>query len=132
MGYPETLTHEIFDDRSPWNKLRVPDGNIQIASFQIPMIYAGYVERVIWIRPSWSHQIADGKEIINVGNIIKSTKVTSDSRSPYGQVPQLENTKQVLDPIKFLVCSRGDQSETRKGKIGGFLNVKTRSRSNPT
>lgn len=102
MAYPDKLNAGMFTEGKPWKRIH-EDGNIQIASFQVPMIYQGYVERIIWIRPPWSHQIADGKELIHVGNLKNSESVASDSVAPYfghsyGSTPKLVNTQSfVLD-----------------------------------
>lgn len=45
MAYPEVgLTKDMFKDVPPWIKIRGDreNQNIQIASFQIPMIYGNY------------------------------------------------------------------------------------------
>ncbi|XP_004347058.2 hypothetical protein CAOG_05373 [Capsaspora owczarzaki ATCC 30864] len=40
---------------------------IDIAEFILPAVFAGHVSHMLWIRPPWARQIADGKYTITVG-----------------------------------------------------------------
>ena len=40
---------------------------IEIADWILPLCYEGHVNKVIWIKPQWAHQINDGEHCIKVG-----------------------------------------------------------------
>ena len=40
---------------------------IEIADWILPLCYEGHVNKVIWMKPQWAHQINDGEYCIKVG-----------------------------------------------------------------
>ncbi|XP_055534921.1 UPF0489 protein C5orf22 homolog [Wyeomyia smithii] len=80
--------------------------SISIENWLMPTVFAGHVERIVWIKPEWSAQIPKGKFQFNVGEYEGSIRTDSTleyfvSDGCYQPEENLENKK----PLNLEVCS---------------------------
>ncbi|KAL1400370.1 hypothetical protein pipiens_002074 [Culex pipiens pipiens] len=80
--------------------------SISIENWLMPTVFAGHVERIVWVKPAWSDQIPKGKFQFNVGEFEGSIRTDSTleyfvSEGCYQPEEQLENKK----PLKLEVCA---------------------------
>lgn len=85
--------------------------SISIENWLIPTVFAGHVERIVWVRPTWSDQIPKGKFLFNVGEFEGSIRTDSTleyfvSEGCYQPEENLENKK----PLKLEVCAIDEYS----------------------
>lgn len=85
--------------------------SISIENWLIPTVFAGHVERIVWVRPDWSDQIPKGKFQFNVGEFEGSIRTDSTleyfvSEGCYQPEENLENKK----PLKLEVCAIDEYS----------------------
>lgn len=85
--------------------------SISIENWLIPTVFAGHVERIVWVRPTWSDQIPKGKFQFNVGEFEGSIRTDSTleyfvSEGCYQPEENLENKK----PLKLEVCAIDEYS----------------------
>lgn len=85
--------------------------SISIENWLIPTVFAGHVERIVWVRPAWSDQIPKGKFQFNVGEFEGSIRTDSTleyfvSEGCYQPEENLENKK----PLKLEVCAIDEYS----------------------
>lgn len=83
--------------------------SISIENWLMPMVFAGHVERIVWIKPDWSDQIPKGKFDFNVGEYEGSIRTDSTleyfvSEGCYQPEENLEQKKQ----LKLQVCAIND------------------------
>lgn len=80
--------------------------SISIENWLMPTVFAGHVERIVWIKPDWSDQIPKGKFQFNVGEFEGSIRTDSTleyfvSEGCYQPEENLENKKS----LKLEVCA---------------------------
>uniref|UniRef100_A0A182JZC1 Misexpression suppressor of ras n=1 Tax=Anopheles christyi TaxID=43041 RepID=A0A182JZC1_9DIPT len=80
--------------------------SISIENWLMPTVFAGHVERIVWIKPPWSEQIPKGKFEFNVGEFEGSIRTDSTleyfvSEGCYQPEDKLENRKR----LRLEVCS---------------------------
>lgn len=85
--------------------------SISIENWLIPTVFAGHVERIVWVRPAWSDQIPKGKFQFNVGEFEGSIRTDSTleyfvSEGCYQPEENLESKK----PLKLEVCAIDEYS----------------------
>ncbi|XP_068626359.1 UPF0489 protein C5orf22 homolog isoform X2 [Battus philenor] len=56
---------------------------LQIENWIVPAAAAGHIGRVVWLRPPWAKQFADGTRLIKVGDHPTSGLLRVDSKEPY-------------------------------------------------
>ena len=69
----------------------------------MPAVYAGHIDRVVWIRPEWAHQLPCGDYHVGVGKRKEGGRIAVDLPLPYyleelqyAAGAELDNTKCVL------------------------------------
>jgi hypothetical protein len=106
MSLVEEITMDHFRDVSPWEKLRLL--RIDIGDFIMPMVYAGVIDRVIWIKPTWEKYAYSMEEEFQVGNLRGDGDGFSCNSGNLlfatGTETPLVNAKSV----KFTIASLGD------------------------
>ncbi|XP_053675307.1 UPF0489 protein C5orf22 homolog [Anopheles nili] len=80
--------------------------SISIENWLMPTVFAGHVERIVWIKPPWSEQIPKGKFEFHVGEFEGSIRTDSTleyfvSEGCYQPEEKLENRKR----LQLEVCS---------------------------
>uniref|UniRef100_A0A182MNQ2 Misexpression suppressor of ras n=1 Tax=Anopheles culicifacies TaxID=139723 RepID=A0A182MNQ2_9DIPT len=80
--------------------------SISIENWLMPTVFAGHVERIVWIKPPWSDQIPKGKFEFHVGEFEGSIRTDSTleyfvSEGCYQPEDKLENRKR----LRLEVCS---------------------------
>ena len=65
-AHPDLLSPENMPSELVYSKQELFDC-LNIADWILPAIYAGHFGSVIWIKPSWSSQIPDGRYELTVG-----------------------------------------------------------------
>ncbi|XP_053665000.1 UPF0489 protein C5orf22 homolog [Anopheles marshallii] len=80
--------------------------SISIENWLMPTVFAGHVERIVWIKPPWSEQIPKGKFEFHVGEFEGSIRTDSTleyfvSEGCYQPEDKLENRKR----LRLEVCS---------------------------
>jgi hypothetical protein len=94
LDYPRKLTKEMFEsNHTDWAK----DAKIHIGNFIMPFVYAGIIDKIIWLKPEWEN-VNVCRDKFQVGNIPGSTRVASNSNLYFmefhNQIP-LENAQNV-------------------------------------
>lgn len=74
-SHPDLCFPRPFDPDRIFEKEYVYD-NVNIESWILPLVYAGHVRDVIWVRPPWANQIRDGLYHFRVGKDFNEVKVT--------------------------------------------------------
>ncbi|XP_003745923.1 UPF0489 protein C5orf22 homolog [Galendromus occidentalis] len=74
-SHPDLCFPRPFDPDRIFEKEYVYD-NVNIESWILPLVYAGHVNNVVWVRPAWSDQIKDGIYRFQVGKDFNEVKVT--------------------------------------------------------
>lgn len=72
--------------------------SLSIENWIVPMMYAKHLKEVVWVRPSWARQIADGHHTFSVGE--SDNKIFVNSTLDYfltdgGYKESLDNSKEV-------------------------------------
>lgn len=80
---------------------------LQIENWIVPATAAGYLNRVIWLRPPWAKQFSDGTRLIRVGDHPTSGLLRVNSKEPYYLSDalfslQLENDRQFTLTVEEL------------------------------
>ncbi|XP_050074616.1 UPF0489 protein C5orf22 homolog [Anopheles maculipalpis] len=80
--------------------------SISIENWLMPTVFAGHVERIVWIKPPWSDQIPKGKFEFHVGEFEGSIRTDSTleyfvSEGCYQPEDKLENRRR----LRLEVCS---------------------------
>uniref|UniRef100_A0A182T484 Uncharacterized protein n=1 Tax=Anopheles maculatus TaxID=74869 RepID=A0A182T484_9DIPT len=80
--------------------------SISIENWLMPTVFAGHVERIVWIKPPWSDQIPKGKFEFHVGEFEGSIRTDSTleyfvSEGCYQPEEKLENRRR----LRLEVCS---------------------------
>lgn len=60
---------------------RLHDSETGISEWLLPLVFAGHISAIHWLRPEWSRQLDDGKYSISVGVVNSCLRV--DCSSPY-------------------------------------------------
>ncbi len=55
---------------------------LDIASFQLAAVWLGLVDRIVWLRPDWAHQLPDGERRFHLG-LDSSGRLRVDDPSDY-------------------------------------------------
>ncbi|XP_053617990.1 UPF0489 protein C5orf22 homolog [Plodia interpunctella] len=56
---------------------------LQIENWIVPAAAAGYLGRVVWLRPPWATQLADGTRAVRVGDHPRTGLLRVDCKEPY-------------------------------------------------
>ena len=68
-------------DASDGPKLRQA---VSIGSFITPLVYGGFISRVVWVRPAFANQqVPDGRHVLRVGRDAVTGRLATDSTLPY-------------------------------------------------
>lgn len=104
---PKLEADDVFQPYKLYNLLN--ESLSGISEFISPLLYAGHVDRVIWIKPPWAHQIRCGTFEFYIGKHIISKLLKVTLKEPYfvddccyAEQAELENMKKVkLQVINF-------------------------------
>lgn len=98
-AHPDLLIEAHLKATDTFNKNHLYS-SVSIATWLVPLLYAGHIKTVIWVKPPWAHQIPDGKcefwvgECKETGNIkLTCTENYFLSESLYVSEEQLINKK---------------------------------------
>lgn len=75
---------------------------LQIENWIVPAASAGHIGRVVWLRPPWAKQFADGTRMIHVGDHPVTGLLRVDSKEPY-YVSDALYSAQLKNKRKFLL-----------------------------
>ncbi|EAT41648.1 AAEL006752-PA [Aedes aegypti] len=80
--------------------------SISIENWMMPTVFAGHVERIVWIKPEWANQMPKGKFQFNVGEHEGSIRTDSTleyfvSEGCYQPEDEMENKKS----LQLQVCA---------------------------
>ncbi|XP_045448945.1 UPF0489 protein C5orf22 homolog [Melitaea cinxia] len=75
---------------------------LQIENWIVPAAAAGHIGRVVWLRPPWAKQFADGTRVIHVGDHPVTGLLRVDSKEPYYMSDALYSA-QLKNKRKFLL-----------------------------
>ena len=75
MVPPTMAAADVWDPRRLYAALEESSGGI--AEWILPLVFAGHISRVVWIRPAWLHElgrieIEDGEHCFDVGEVVGS------------------------------------------------------------
>ncbi|CAE1177156.1 UPF0489 protein C5orf22 homolog [Acanthosepion pharaonis] len=59
-AHPDLLIEAHLKATDTFNKNHLYS-SVSIATWLVPLLYAGHIKTVIWVKPPWAHQIPDGK-----------------------------------------------------------------------
>ncbi|CAI9744510.1 Hypothetical predicted protein [Octopus vulgaris] len=65
-AHPDLLVPNNMKAADIFDKQFVYD-SVSIATWMVPLLYAGHVSTVVWVKPPWAEQIADGTYMFWVG-----------------------------------------------------------------
>lgn len=97
--------------------------SISIENWLMPTVFAGHVQRIVWIKPPWSDQIPKGKFEFHVGEFEGSIRTDSTleyfvSEGCYQPADKLENKKR----LQLEVCSVGEYKVAEDTDLaGGYI-----------
>ncbi|XP_055631959.1 UPF0489 protein C5orf22 homolog [Toxorhynchites rutilus septentrionalis] len=97
--------------------------SISIENWLMPTVFAGHVERIVWIKPEWSDQMPNGKYQFNVGEYEGSIRTDSTleyfvSDGCYQPEENLEKKKALkLDVSSIAEYKAIDEDELKDGYI---------------
>ncbi|OQR67062.1 UPF0489 protein C5orf22-like [Tropilaelaps mercedesae] len=74
-SHPDLCFPRPFDPDRIFEKDYVYD-NVNIESWILPLVYAGHLSDIVWVRPPWADQIRDGLYHFRVGKDFNEVKVT--------------------------------------------------------
>ncbi|VVD01447.1 unnamed protein product [Leptidea sinapis] len=74
---------------------------LEIENWIVPAAAAGHLSRVVWIRPPWAKQLADGTRVVNVGDHPATGFLRVDSIEPYYLSDALYSS-QLVNKRKFI------------------------------
>ncbi|XP_063826592.1 UPF0489 protein C5orf22 homolog [Ostrinia nubilalis] len=91
---------------------------LQIENWIVPAAAAGYIDRVVWLRPPWANQFSDGTRVIQVGDDAHTGLLRVDSKEPYYlsdalYSSNLENSRE----FEFTVAELSDKTKEKVGEI---------------
>ncbi|XP_045493674.1 UPF0489 protein C5orf22 homolog [Colias croceus] len=75
---------------------------LQIENWIVPAAAAGHIKRVVWIRPPWANQFADGSRFIHVGDHPVTGFLRVDSKENYYLSDALYSS-QLVNKRKFML-----------------------------
>uniref|UniRef100_A0A1Q3EXK1 Putative misexpression suppressor of ras n=1 Tax=Culex tarsalis TaxID=7177 RepID=A0A1Q3EXK1_CULTA len=109
-SHPDMCIPKHMPSAYVFNKEDLLD-SISIENWLMPTVYAGHVERIVWVKPAWSDQIPKGKFQFNVGEFEGSIRTDSTleyfvSEGCYQPEENLENKKL----LKLEVCAIDEYS----------------------
>ncbi|CAK4930301.1 unnamed protein product [Aphanomyces euteiches] len=82
MAFPRTIPADsIFTPHEFYDELEACDG--AIASFLMPLVYAGHMSSLMWIKPAWARQMHLGDENFYVGKHVETGALCVSSRQVY-------------------------------------------------
>lgn len=97
--------------------------SISIENWLMPTVFAGHVDRIVWIKPEWSDQIPKGKFNFHVGEFEGSIRTDSTleyfvSEGCYQPEENLENKKALnLEVCSIDECKLADDEDLKDGYI---------------
>uniref|UniRef100_A0A182JHL6 Misexpression suppressor of ras n=1 Tax=Anopheles atroparvus TaxID=41427 RepID=A0A182JHL6_ANOAO len=97
--------------------------SISIENWLMPTVFAGHVQRIVWIKPPWSDQIPKGKFEFHVGEFEGSIRTDSTleyfvSEGCYQPAEKLENKKR----LQLEVCSVDEYPVAEDADLtGGYI-----------
>lgn len=101
LGIPSNL---LADDT--FNKSRLLE-SISIENWILPAVYAGHINKLVWIKPHWSQQIKQGKYELTIGKQISSGLIKTNSTLGYFLSDDLYTNEANLTnkrKLELLVC----------------------------
>eukprot|EP00041_Stephanoeca_diplocostata_P006078 m.74881 g.74881 ORF g.74881 m.74881 type:complete len:513 (+) comp16161_c0_seq2:180-1718(+) len=113
-GHPDLLLPKDLPADSVFDKEIFNSDNTDIAEWILPLVYAGHVRTVVWIKPYWCNQIEDGVYTFHVGKHTSSGKLRVDSGLPYFidellSCPTAELSEK--KPLDLYVCTLGETTQ---------------------
>lgn len=95
---------------------------LQIENWIVPAAAAGYISRVVWIRPPWATQFSDGTRQIQVGDDAATGFLRVDSKEPYYLSDalfsnNLINTKQFVLTVAELSDKPSQENEKLANRL---------------
>ncbi|OQS03301.1 UPF0489 protein C5orf22-like [Thraustotheca clavata] len=82
LAFPNTLPADvIFRPENLYDELDASDAGI--ASFLLPLVYAGHMTKLIWVKPPWAKQMALGTQDFVVGKHLTSECLRLTSKETY-------------------------------------------------
>eukprot|EP00035_Acanthoeca_spectabilis_P033393 m.23410 g.23410 ORF g.23410 m.23410 type:complete len:431 (-) comp5945_c0_seq1:131-1423(-) len=89
---------------------------VSIASWILPLAYAGHLSAVVWFKAKWADQIPDGSHIIHVGRRHDTATLSTDSQLPYFVDELLSVPREALQDAKkvhlIVMTVPDDEQET--------------------
>merc|ERR1712224_974309 len=81
LGAPMIPADDVFDPQELYHHLRNDEGGI--ASWILPIIYAGHLSHLFLFRPPWAPQMEDGNYPLMVGPDEEGGTLKVDCAMPY-------------------------------------------------
>ena len=107
LSIPQKLTPAVvYNPQELLETLRNTESGI--AEWMMPLVYAGHVNRIVWVRPLWSTQLANGEYTIQVGDaVVEHTSPTAkylvvDCKAPYFANDGMNSSISCLDNVQEL------------------------------
>lgn len=109
-GHPDLLLPKDLLADDVFCKDRFTSDSVDIAEWILPLVYAGHIRTIVWIKPYWCCQIDDGTYSFHVGKHRASGKMRVDSNLPYFVDELLFcPTSELVEakPVDLFVCTLG-------------------------
>ncbi|XP_041975477.1 UPF0489 protein C5orf22 homolog [Aricia agestis] len=88
---------------------------LQIENWIVPAAAAGHIGRVVWLRPPWARQLADGTRSVRVGDQPDTGLLRLDSAEPYYLSDALFSPRLVNERIfQLTVAELSDTNDVRE------------------
>lgn len=88
LSLPQHLTSDlVYSPTELLDTLRNTESGI--AEWIMPLVFAGHINQIVWIRSPWSRQLADGAYCIHVGEasvahtLLENKYLVADCKAPY-------------------------------------------------
>ncbi|XP_024947428.1 UPF0489 protein C5orf22 homolog isoform X3 [Cephus cinctus] len=136
-SHPDMLLPKDMSADTVWDKERLFE-EISIENWMLPAVYAGHLKHLVWVKPPWANQIADGATSFLIGKhkdtgLIRLTcpEPYFVSEALYCLPDELENTREATlhvitmgnfidDPTKILKEVAAARDEQLKELAGLF------------
>ncbi|XP_066903984.1 UPF0489 protein C5orf22 homolog isoform X2 [Halyomorpha halys] len=100
-SHPDMLIPKGMPADTVWNKHELFN-KLSIENWIMPATYAGHFSTLVWIKPPWAFQIADGSYTFFIGKEYSSGEIRLTSNLPYfvseclySPIDKMENTKEI-------------------------------------
>lgn len=100
-AHPDLLIEAHLKATDTFNKHHLYN-SVSIATWLVPLLYAGHIKTVIWVKPPWAHQIPDGKCEFWVGECKETGKIKLTCTESYFLSESLYASEQQLINKKFI------------------------------